>query len=151
MKNPKSRPTASAVCNALSHLFETTSAAQLGPDPPISHSTSLVKFKPIIPISVQASPPRPLTPLHDLSLQEDPALRNPTTSVDQSTSKHQIIIQPAPAVAETDYHHSQVIGGNGGLGFSDFYLIQEGLAYNITAITIGIGGEEGIDALMVTQ
>jgi hypothetical protein len=55
------------------------------------------------------------------------------------------------AITAADYHHSPVIGGNGGWEFSDFYLIQEGLANNITAITIGIGGEEGIDALMVRQ
>ena len=66
-----------------------------------------------------------------------------------SFQAHWIINQSALAIAAADYHHSQVIGGNGGWEFSDFYLIQEGLAKNITAITIGIGGEEGIDALMV--
>jgi hypothetical protein len=44
-----------------------------------------------------------------------------------------------------------MIGGKGGSEFSDFYLIQQGLVKNITVITIGTGGEEGIDALMVRQ
>ena len=44
-----------------------------------------------------------------------------------------------------------MIGGSGGGEFSDFYLIQERHINNITAIAIGTGGEEGIEALMARQ
>ena len=50
-----------------------------------------------------------------------------------------------------DYRDSRMIGGSGGGEFSDLYLIQERHVNNITAIAIGTGGEEGIDALMVRQ
>lgn len=68
-----------------------------------------------------------------------------------SLQAHWIKNQPALAITEAHYDHSEMIGGNRGLEFSDLYFIEDGLGHNITAIAVGTGGEEGIDALQVPQ
>ena len=97
MKDPKERPTASTLCDTLSHLLGTTTVIPLlpisAPSPPIIMLQSI----PQLPPHGQATPPHRLTSLPNVSHFLD------TTSIAQAlpdpSPSHPIVLSDAPVQA----------------------------------------------------
>jgi WD40 repeat protein len=68
VKNPKDRPIASAVCDAITQLLDATASAQPAPNLPSQHLIALSQQIVLPPAQVQATPLCPLTPPPHLTI-----------------------------------------------------------------------------------
>src|SRR5882762_5342347 len=95
VKDPKSRPTASAVCATLSHLLDAAAITPLTPVRSSSHIVAIPQSAVPSDSAVQPTPPRPLTPIPNASpIVETTSVAQPIPDPVSSEPIPQLVGQP---------------------------------------------------------